>query len=123
MRIPRLVLVLLAAACAHHVEGSRMNARVLGVRSGNTAQPLAGARLIMTCPDGLTRDLGVTGSDGTLSISPSMAPALDCTLTVAERGYKPESYSVGHICAQRAGGACTAMNLHVVLERAGSAGY
>ena len=123
MRFPHLILCVLAAACSHHVAGSRMNARVLGVRSGNTAQPLAGARLIMTCPDGLTHDLGVTGSDGTLNISPSMAPALDCTVTVAERGYKPESYSVGHICAQRAGGACTAMNLNVVLNRSGSAGY
>jgi hypothetical protein len=118
-----LIVFVLAAACAHHVAGSQMNARVLGMRAGNVAQPLPGARMILTCPDGTTRDLGTTNSDGTLSISPSMAPAIDCTLTVAERGYKPESYSVGHVCAVRSGNTCSAMNLRVVLEREGSAGY
>src|SRR5258706_11069700 len=123
MRFRNLIICFAATACAGHVAGSQMNARVLGDQGGNIAAPLSGAHLILNCPDGLTHDLGVTGSDGTVSLSPSLAPALDCNITVAETGYKPESYPVGQICAVRTANTCTAMDLRVVLHQAGSAGY
>ena len=79
----------------------------------------------MQCPDGMSLDLGSTTSDGTLQISPSTAPALDCKLTVAQTGYAAQSVTVADVCTERAANSCTALNASLLLQRTGigSAGY
>jgi len=116
--------VLLAFACTH-AAASRMSARVLGTLPGapNAAEPVAGAHVLMSCPDGQQLDLGRTGSDGYLDVAPSTAPALDCTLTFARAGYKPETFPVDKACVERAANTCIGMRATAVLEPTGSAGY
>ena len=77
----------------------RLTGAVLGQQPGTTtATPIAGAHVLMQCPDGMSLDLGPTTSDGTLQISPSTAPALDCKLTVAQTGYAAQSVTVADVC-------------------------
>lgn len=117
-----MLLVLLAAACTTQLSASRMHARVLGISPGGGTEPLPGARLTISCPDGLVRELGVTDNDGRVNVSQSIAPALDCTLTAEEPGFRTVSYEVGRVCEERAANSCIAMDLRVVLDRGGS-GY
>ena len=115
----------LPLACMH-AAGSSMSARVLAAPAGappDTAAPLAGAHLLLNCPDGMRADLGRTDSNGNVSISPSSAPAVDCHFTIERAGYQPDTFSVGDVCTQRAGNVCLSMQVTRVLQSAGSAGY
>ena len=115
----------LPLACMH-AAGSSMSARVLGAPPGappSAAAPVAGAHLLLNCPDGMRVDLGRTDRDGNISISPSSAPAVDCHFTVVRAGYQTDTFSVGDACTQRAGNVCLSMQVTRVLQAAGSAGY
>lgn len=122
MRKLACMLLVLGGACAHQA-ASNMSARVVEQTAPGAAMPVRGAHVVMHCPDGMNEDLGTTGSDGLLRISPSIAPALDCKLTVAEPGYSESTASVGDVCTARAANVCTALSLNAVLHRRGSAGY
>lgn len=126
MRLRLLIsaAAVLAFACAHQA-ASNLSARVLAAQPGSPtmATPLAGAHVLMTCPDGMRADLGETGSDGIVSLASSVAPAIDCKLTVARAGFKSDTFPVGDACVERAGNICTAMQVTRVLAPVGSAGY
>ena len=118
------LISVLAAACATHVAASKMNARVLGQQTATQAEPIAGAHLLLQCPDGTNLDFGTTAPDGTLRISPSTAPALDCKLTALQPGWASQSVRIEDICVERAANTCVGLSANYLLQRpTGSAGY
>src|SRR2546421_3741313 len=117
MRTLAISIALLSAACASRVAASRMNARVLALQPNMTAAPVEGAHLLMSCPDGFRRELGVTGSDGELRLAPPTAPALHSTRTAGRRGYQADSTPVARVGPRRAADTCTATELQMLLLR------
>jgi len=124
LHLPLALFAAAAFACAHQA-ASNLSARVLAAQPGSpsAAAPLPGAQVLMSCPDGMRTDLGESDSDGIVNLSPSVAPALDCKLTVARAGFKSDTFAVGDACVERAANVCTAMRVTRVLEPSGSAGY
>jgi hypothetical protein len=116
-----LAMTILAACATTERGASHVSAKVLSVQP-NKKELISDALVAVKCPDGQTRELGRTGSDGTLSTDVSVAPRLECTVIVSRNGYRAATVPVLEVCRQSEFGPCTSMDITAVLQPSGSAG-
>jgi hypothetical protein len=111
-----LVACLLLCACGHE-RAAVISARVMKPESG-TQTAAEGASGTLTCPNAIPQDLGTVDEDGQLRAQHIGAIPLECTVTIALRGYQPFTARVVDICKEVASKACANADLAVLLAAA-----
>jgi hypothetical protein len=113
---------MLSTACANQGVGTRVNAKIMSLKTGaidaKGVQPVPGAQVAVTCPNGSPREIGRTGSDGHLDIDvgPDKSVPLDCDLAISQQGYRTMKVAVTEVCRLQGHGMCRALDVQAVLQ-------
>lgn len=111
------ILCLLLCACGHD-RASIISANVMRMESG-TQIAAEGATASLTCPNAMEQNLGTVDEDGHLRAQHIGPIPLECTVTIALRGYQPFTARVVDVCKQPAAKVCGNADLSAVLTAAG----
>ena len=113
-------LSLLLCACAHD-RAAVVSAHVVTAQ-GSSQATADGASGTLTCPNAMPQDLGTVDEDGQLRAQHIGAVALECTVTIALRGYQPFTARIADACTARDSGRCANAEIQAVLAAAPQGG-